>query len=154
MLRRISGLLALLLLYACTPARGQAAPDATPVRALAEQYVKALNAHDTKAFSQLLTDDAEWLTFNSGHLKGRQQIIENMTRSHQTQYKESVWSVEGVEVAFLKPDVALVYVDWSIRGERDSGGRTIPPHSSVFGWVVVKQPDGWKIRSAQNTGKK
>lgn len=153
MLRRASRLSMLVLLFACPPAYSQTPQDASEVRALAKQYESAWNAHDAKAFARLLTDDAEWVNVTGARLKGRQQIEQERARAHQMQFSDSVWSTQGVEVEFLKPDVALVYVDWSIRGDRDPNGTPRQPRSGVLTWVVVKQHDGWKIRSGHNSNK-
>lgn len=41
-------------------------------------------------------------------------------------------ATKTVNVQFLKPDVALVHVDWTLRGDRDPDGTPRPPRGGVF----------------------
>jgi len=64
---------------------------------------------------------------------------------------ESTWTTKAVTVQFLKPDIALVHVDWGITGDKDPDGGPRKPREGVFTWVVIKQSGTWQIRAAQNT---
>jgi len=103
-----------------------------------------------KQLASLLTDDADFVNVGARHWKGRQQI-EAEHAARLGQFNESVWSTKAVAVQFLKPDFALVHVDWALRGDKDADGTPRPPRGGVFTWVVVKQGSGWLIRAAQNT---
>jgi uncharacterized protein (TIGR02246 family) len=58
----------------------------------------------------------------------------------------SILSSKVVNIQFLKPDIALVHVDWVSKSEREAN-----LSAGAFTWVVVKQGTRWLIRSAQNT---
>ena len=103
-----------------------------------------------KLLASLVTDDADFVNVGARHWKGRQQI-EAEHAARLGQFSESVWSTKAIAVQFLKPDVALVHVDWGLKGDRDADGTPRPPRGGVFTWVVVKQGSGWLIRAAQNT---
>jgi hypothetical protein len=60
-------------------------------------------------------------------------------------------TVKSVEVAFLKPDVALAHVAWGMSGDLDEDGTPRPPREGLFTWVIVKEGTAWKIRASQNT---
>lgn len=132
------------------------AQDATPEagnRALAAAFEKAWNTHDMKAFGQLLTEDVDWVNVDAGRGKGRDPVEQGHARVHAGKFKDSVITVKSVEVAPLKPDVALVHVYWGIRGDRDNDGTPREPREGLFTWVTVKDGNAWKIRASHNTNK-
>lgn len=135
---------------ACLSASAQGATDEATIRELATRWEQAWNRHDMKQLASLLTDDADFVNVGARHWKGRQQI-EAEHAARLGQFNESVWSTKAVAVQFLKPDFALVHVDWALRGDKDADGTPRPPRGGVFTWVVVKQGSGWLIRAAQNT---
>jgi hypothetical protein len=71
--------------------------------------------------------------------------------SRLAQFRESTWTSQAVMVQLLKPDVALVHVDWILKGDKDPDGTPRQPRGGIFTWVVVKQSGEWLIRAAQNT---
>ena len=145
---RIAWLVSIVLV--CSTAAAQIATDEAAIRDLATRWEQAWNQHDMKRLFSLVTEDADFVNVGARHWKGRQQIEAEHT-ARLGQFNESVWSTKAVAVQFLKPDVALVHVDWTLKGDKDPDGTARPPRGGVFTWVVVKQSSGWLIRSAQNT---
>ena len=109
---------------------------------------------DMKLLASSVTDDADFggeRRRPARPWKGRQQI-EAEHAARLGQFSESVWSTKAPQpFSSSKPDVALVHVDWGLKGDRDADGTPRPPRGGVFTWVVVKQGSGWLIRAAQNT---
>lgn len=136
-------------LMACT-AQGQAAADETQIRALAASWEHAWNQHDMKAMAQLFVEEADFVNVAGRHWKGRREIGARHAE-RLDQFKESVWTTRDVVVQMLRPDIALVHVKWSIRGDTDPDGKARSPRDGVFTWVVVKDAGLWRIRAAQNT---
>lgn len=122
-------------------------------RALASAFESAWNRHDMQAFGRLLTEDVVWINVDAGRGTGREMVESGHARVHANKFKDSVITVKNVEVALLKPDVALVYVTWNIRGDRDNDGTPRQPRDGLFTWVTMKQADDWRIRSSHNTNK-
>ncbi len=150
-MRRIQQITCLTFLtFACSPALAQVATDEAAIRELVARWEQAWNRHDMKQLFSLVTDDADFVNVGARHWKGRQQIEKEHT-SRLGQFRESVWSTKTVNVQFLKPDVALVHIDWTLRGDKNPDGTPRPPRGGVFTWVVVEQSSGWLIRAAQNT---
>lgn len=121
--------------------------------ALATAFESAWNAHDMKAFGRLLTEDVVWVNVDAGRGTGRAQVESGHARVHAGKFKNSVITVKNVEVQAIKPDVAIVYVTWSIRGDTDNDGTPRQPREGLFSWVTLKQGAEWKIRSSHNTNK-
>ena len=136
---------------------GLAAQNADPVAAnrdLAFAFEKAWNAHDMgEPFEKLLTPDVDWVNVSGGHGSGRETVVQNHIKVHEGKFKESTFAVVGVNVALVRPDVAVVRVDWSIRGDRDNDGTTREPREGLFTWTTVNDDGTWRIRASQNTNK-
>jgi uncharacterized protein (TIGR02246 family) len=144
------------LAMAGSPDSGRA-DDASPEaanRALATALESAWNAHDMEvAFRNLLTRDVDWVNVNAGHGKGIDPVVQGHARVHAGKFKDSVLTVKNVDVAVLKPDVALVYVIWEMRGDRNDDGTPREPREGLFTWVTVKEDGAWKIRASTNVNK-
>lgn len=138
------------VLFACAPASAQVATDEAAIRELATRWERAWNRHDMKELFSFLTEDADFVNVGARHWKGRQQIEAEHT-SRLNQFRESTWSVKNVALQFIKPDVALVHIDWTLAGDKDPDGTPRQPRGGVFTWVVVKQGSEWLLRAAQNT---
>jgi hypothetical protein len=68
-------------------------------------------------------------------------------------FKESVLTVNSVDVSLIRPDVAVVRVKWGMRGDRDNDGSAREPREGIFTWLTVKEGDTWKIRASHNSNK-
>jgi uncharacterized protein (TIGR02246 family) len=145
-----------ILAMAANPGSGRA-DDASPEaanRALATALESAWNTHDIEvAFRNLLTKDVDWINVNAGHGKGIDPVVQGHARVHAGKFKDSVMTVKSVDVAVLKPDVALVYVAWEMRGDRNDDGSPRESREGLFTWVTVKEDGTWKIRASTNVNK-
>jgi uncharacterized protein (TIGR02246 family) len=152
--RRISGLLATIVMLASASMALASEPSAEEANsALAKAFESAWNAHDMKAFGQLLTEDVVWINVDAGRGTGREMVESGHAKVHAGKFKNSVLTVKNVEVQSLKPDVAIVLVSWAIRGDTDNDGTPRQPREGLFTWVTVKQGADWKIRSSHNTNR-
>jgi uncharacterized protein (TIGR02246 family) len=122
-----------------------------PILGLANRFRLAWNTHDMTAMAKLFTEDADFVDVGGIRLKGRARIRDEHAKRHEMQFKESVMTVRSVDVRFLKPDVALVHIDWVMERDRDPDGTSRAPRNGVMSWVVVRQRDEWRIASAHNT---
>ena len=122
-------------------------------RALAKQLESTWNAHDMQAFGKLLTEDVDWVNVDAGHGKGRETVERGHARVHAGKFKNSVMTINKVDVAVIRPDVAIVHVSWGIRGDTDDDGTPRQPREGLFTWVTVKDGDTWKIRASHNTNR-
>ena len=103
-----------------------------------------------KAMASLFTADADFVNVAGHHWKGRKEIeAEHLERL--PQFKESVWTNTGVEIQYLRPDIALSHVKWAMHGDTDPDGTPRTPREGIFTWLIIRQGGHWFIRSAQNT---
>lgn len=142
--------ISVLFLFTCSPAAAQVAGDEAAIRELATRWEQAWNRHDMQQLASLMTEDADFVNVGARHWKGRREI-EAEHASRLDQFRESAWSTRAVKVQFLRRDVALMHVDWTLKGDKEADGTPRSPRGGVFTWVVVKQGSAWLIRAAQNT---
>jgi uncharacterized protein (TIGR02246 family) len=151
LMRTLKNVLPLMAFFlACMPAMARVASDEAAIHAIATNWERAWNRHDMKLLAGLMTDDADFVNVGARHWKGRQEI-EAEHAKRLAQFQESTWSTKAVKLQFLKPDVALVHVNWALEGDKEPDGTPRPPRNGVFTWIVIKQGEGWLIRAAQNT---
>jgi uncharacterized protein (TIGR02246 family) len=100
------------------------------IRELATRWEQAWNQHDMKQLVSLMTEDADFVNVGARHWKGRPEIEAEHTQ-RLNQFRESTWSTKAVTVQFLKPDAALVHVDWALKGDTDPDGTPRSPRSRV-----------------------
>lgn len=144
-----------LLALASAPAPSRDGSAEAANRALATAFERAWNAHDMgpERFGVLLAEDVDWVNVDAGRGSGRDQVVQGHVRVHQGKFKDSVFTVKGVDVALLKPDIAVVHIAWGITGDRNDDGTPRQPREGLFTWVTVKEGATWKIRASHNTNK-
>ena len=77
-------------------------------KVLVEDFVKAWNTHDTKAWGRLFTDDAIYVTVAEDRLAGRSNIVEDWAKAHTTWAKNTSIVQSAVEVRKVSRDVAVI----------------------------------------------
>ncbi len=140
----------LLIVGMHSPALAQAADGEAQIKRIAANWERAWNKHDMKLLAGLFTEDADFVNVGAKHWRGRKEIQEQHT-ARLSQFLESTYKTKKVTIHFLKPDIALVHVDWALTGDKEPDGTPRQSREGVFTWVVVKQGETWRIRAAQNT---
>lgn len=122
--------------------------DEARVRQVVQQIQEGWNAHDGKAFAAPFATDADYVVINGMKLQGREAIEKGHTAIFTTIYKDShnVGTVKSVR--FLRPDVAVVHVEWNL--EYRTGGETAKGHA-ISTMVMTKEGDKWSVAAFQNT---
>jgi len=142
------------------PATPLTPPGAAPAemtaanRVLAAEFEKAWNTHDMRVLDAIVTDDIDWVNVDGGRGRGRDAIVGGHARVHATpKFKDSKLTVRRVEVAALRPDVAVVHVYWGMEGDRDNDGTARLPRVGVFTWLTVSDGKSWRIRASHNSNR-
>ncbi len=121
------------------------AQSASP-KALVEDFVKAWNTHDQKAWGRLFTDDAIWVVVAEDRLEGRSNIVEDWGKAHTTWAKNISIVQSAVEVRKVSRDAAVILFR---AGFLDKQGKLIPDSDRAMLVVVTKQSGGWRINAGQ-----
>ena len=122
--------------------------DEIAVREIVKQVEDAWNAHDGKAFAAPFAADADYVIVNGMNIKGRDVIEKGHIGIFTTIYKDSRNAATIKSVRFLRPDVAVVHVEWNL--EFRAGGETQKGHA-MNTMIMTKEGGKWSIAAFQNT---
>ena len=126
--------------------------DTQAIRDVEARWQNGWNRHDVSALAELFTDDADFVTVIGRWCKGKKDFYDYHMRLFQVLFKDSIWKTTDTQIRFLKPDVAIVHVNWGITGDRDADGTPRPnSRDGIFTQVTVKQNGLWWINASQNT---
>jgi uncharacterized protein (TIGR02246 family) len=89
--------------------------DEDEIRRIQARWDDAWNRHDIKALSALVAEDVRFVNVAGNVLNGREEFEKLQTRTHATQFKDSVRTVSGTEIKFLTPDIAVAHIKWGMR---------------------------------------
>jgi uncharacterized protein (TIGR02246 family) len=122
--------------------------DETALRQIVQQLQDGWNAHDGKAFAAPFAADADYVVVNGMRLKGREDIEKGHTQIFTTIYKEShnVATVKGVR--YLRPDVAVVHVEWNLEFSMGGEKRKATAMNTM---IMTKDSGKWSIAAFHNT---
>jgi len=152
-MKRMSILLIVLILIVLPVAaqiKGNA-KDREAINSIALKWQDNWNRHDMKTLAALLAEDVDFVTVGGTWQKSPKEFEEYYAKRHVMQYKESVWTLKNTEVKFIKPDVAVAHVEWSMKGDKDADGTPRQPRQGIFTWVLEKRRGMWIIIASQNT---
>lgn len=131
-----------------TPQTSAKDKDEASIRQIVQQVQDGWNAHDGKAFAAPFAADADYVVVNGMSIKGREAIEKGHTAIFTTIYKDShnVGTVKGIR--FLRPDVAVVHVEWNL--EFAAGGEKRKARA-MNTMVMTKEEGKWGIAAFHNT---
>lgn len=122
--------------------------DEAAIRQVVKQVEDGWNAHDGKAFAAPFASDADYVVVNGMRVTGREAIEKGHTAIFTTIYKDSRNAATVKSIRFLRPDVAVVHVEWNL--EFRAGGETRKGHA-MNTMVMTKDGGKWSIAAFQNT---
>jgi uncharacterized protein (TIGR02246 family) len=122
--------------------------DEAAIRQAVQQVQDGWNAHDGKAFAAPFATDADYVVVNGMNMKGREAIEQQHTAIFSTIYKDSqnVGTIKSIR--FLRPDVAVVHIEWNL--EFRMGGEARKGRAMNM-MVMTKEGGSWSIAAFQNT---
>jgi uncharacterized protein (TIGR02246 family) len=132
--------------HAQTPA--EAKSDEASIRQVVQQVQDGWNAKSGQAFAAPFAVDADYVVVNGMKFKGRDVIEKGHTGILTTIYKDSHNVATIKSIRFLRPDVAVVHVEWNL--EFRVNGKTEKGHA-INTMVMTKDGGKWSIAAFQNT---
>ena len=102
-----------------------------------------------KAFGDVLSDDADWVTVAGARIKGRTEIQAFLDKEHNGWARTTSISTNGAAVRILGADAAAVHFNWEITGAIGRDGQPAAPSRGVSLFVVAKQATGWRVVAGQ-----
>ncbi len=123
--------------------------DRAAVERMVYDFEAAWNRHDMVAFANLFHDDAEWVHWRGGLWSGKPAIYEGHRLIHETYYRNTRATVQGIEaLAFLAPTVAYLRVRSDMVGDERSPGQTFRYRRTM---LLTRQDGVWRIARGHNT---
>ncbi len=135
------------------PVPPEHAADEAAIRAILETYEKSWNTKDAKTLGSLYAEDADFSSIYGQKLRGRTVIADKHGILFQGAHKESQQSrpPSGVEIRFLRPDVACVDSFSEITNVILQSGKRSSMNRFLTSMVFVKNPAGvWEIAVFHN----
>ena len=124
--------------------------DELQIRELQARQATAWNQHDATAYADLFTEDGEVVNVVGWWWKGKVEIASKLTAAFAFVFKDSTLTITDVQVRFVKPDVAIAHVKWTMTGAKTPPGLPEPKQGMEI-QVLRKQRGKWLILSFQNT---
>jgi uncharacterized protein (TIGR02246 family) len=122
-----------------------AAQSATPV-VLVDDFLKAWNSHDAKAFDRLFTQDAIWVPVAESRVVGHADVIKEFEHVHTTWAKKTTIIARDIKVQSVRPDVAVIL----FHAKFVQDAKEAPLLDRAIIMVVVKQGDGWRLAAGED----
>ena len=126
-------------------------PDEAEIRKVETGLQAAWNHHDMKAWADFFTGDADFVNVVGWWGRGRAEIEKKHADAHAFFFRESTLTIDEVHTRFLRPEIAVVHVLWTLVGHRNPDGTPGQPRKGIFTQVLQKQDGKWLIAAAQNT---
>ena len=122
--------------------------DEAAIRANVEQIAKGWNMKSGAEFAKPFAEDADYVVVNGAHIKGRAANAAGHQQIFDTIYKDSRNAGTIKQIRFVRPDVAVVHVEWNlsfkVNGEEKKG-------HALSTMVMTKEKGKWNIAAFQNT---
>jgi uncharacterized protein (TIGR02246 family) len=122
--------------------------DAQAIQKLLADFTGAWNRHDMRAFSELFTNDADFVVISGKHLKGRAEIFTYHDGLHKGAFKNRQQSSKWNDLRFIRPDVAIGHV--AFEATSTSGDQALK-RTALATVVLTKKGGRWLITALQNT---
>ena len=124
--------------------------DDQAVRKVVTGIEEAWNAHDMKAYGDLLREDIEWVNVVGMHWRGRDAVMKAHTAFHETSFKNHSIKTDTVELRSLGSGYAVAVVTTTNDPFTTPGGEVVPKRQNRQSYLMAKGSDGWKIAHAHN----
>jgi uncharacterized protein (TIGR02246 family) len=116
------------------------------IQAVLDAHGAAWSKGDAAGAAAVMTQDADWVSSDGSIYEGRSAIEAAHQEWLAGPAKGSWHSHPGLaKIQFIRPDVAIVDGDSYISGLHDEKGNEIPPGTSRYTAVMVKENGRWKV---------
>lgn len=122
--------------------------DQSAIEGVVAGFAKSWNTPGMPGFSDLFTQDADFVVISGRWFQGRAAIVSYHKALLSRFYKGSRLSPDKVWVRFLSPDVAVAHVAWKswYKAEGKEEDQT-----ALMTLTLTKDEGVWKIAAAHNT---
>jgi uncharacterized protein (TIGR02246 family) len=130
-----------------TMSTAQTTNDDKPLRAIVQTLEDGWNAGDSAKFASPFMADADYVIVNGQHIRTRAVIDFGHKQIFGTIYKGSKNKAEIKQIRFLRPDVAVIHVEWNLLH-----GEKLENKNRAMNSIVALRNNGkWEIAAFHNT---
>jgi uncharacterized protein (TIGR02246 family) len=119
--------------------------DEQAIHGVMDSFMDAWNHHDSKAWTALFTEDADFTNVFGVSASGRPDIEQFHANVFATIFKDSHQKYTGIKIRFIRPDVAAVDVHWEMTGSTSPAGDPVPLRQGLLNFTMTKSHDQWQI---------
>lgn len=117
----------------------------------AEAFEAGWNAHDLAAASAFFDEDADFVNVVGQWWRGRDEIVARLRECHVDRFRDSTLRIPSVSIRFLRFDVAVVHLTWTLAGDRGPDGAGLPLRRGIITLTTSHRKGRWRCDAAQNT---
>ena len=125
--------------------------EAAEVTRVVNAFAESWNRHDMNALAELFAEDAEFVNVVGLWWKGRPEIKGAHEFTHQTIFKNSRLSIQGIATRFPLPGFAIARCRWTLEGHVSPDGAALPARNGILVTLLQKVGGAWLIIDSQNT---
>src|SRR5437899_10384094 len=126
-----------------------AAPDTSggeaQVRARCQEFAAAWNRHDAKALAGFWAPDGDLINPFGRMAKGRADVEKLFTDEQAGIMKGTTFTITGMTVRLLEPDIAVTDWDVEISGMQSPEGTAMPVLKTHVNSVMMKKSGQWWV---------
>jgi uncharacterized protein (TIGR02246 family) len=128
-------------------AQGSATEDDKALRTIVQTLEDGWNAGDATKFASPFAENADYVIVNGQLIRTRAVIDFGHKQIFGAVYKGSKNKATIKQIRFIRPDVALMHVEWNlVYGEKLEN-----KSKAMNSLVVIKNSDKWEITAFHNT---
>jgi uncharacterized protein (TIGR02246 family) len=127
---------------------GAHAEDEAAIRKIVGRIQDGWNRGDGQAFAAPFAKTADYVIVNGMRIKGREEIAAGHQRIFETIYKNSHNTGTVQSIRFIRPDVAVVHIEWHLKL---SEGDTARESRAMSSMVMTKENGQWTVIAFHNT---
>jgi len=143
----VAASLAAIIAVTLSIAQGAATEDDKALRTIVQTLEDGWNAGDSAKFASPFASDADYVIVNGQHIRTRAVIDFGHKQIFGTIYKGSKNKHTVKQIRLLKPDVAIVHVEWNL-----VYGEKLENKVRAMNSIIALKKDGkWEIAAFHNT---
>jgi uncharacterized protein (TIGR02246 family) len=124
--------------------------DMAALNNLVIKWDRYWNIHNMDSMGTLLRDDVDFINVAGQRLKGKKEAVTVHKERHQVVFKNSIFKSDSITIKYVKADLAIMHIVWSIVGDVDPDGKSRIPRKGIFTWVVTKTNNQWLLLAVHN----
>jgi uncharacterized protein (TIGR02246 family) len=113
-------------------------------------FIASWNKHDFSDMKNYVAEDCDFVNIVGMHWKGREEIQYAHQAYHDQFFKKTPMEKQSIAIRFLKPDVAVVHLNWHIGAFDAPDGSIRGNNDDLATFIFIKRNYKWLLTTAEN----